>query len=241
VGAIIALGTYLHGRARRELTWHAEHNLLIENSKTNIDGLEVKFKGRDITSLKSTMLTIKNTGNRHLTNEHIAQGGILFSIGASADSLLSVDLLEEDAEKPNEYRIAETADNSAYALRFSDMAKKELLRVQILHTAEDNPKINFSKGTLRDGKINSQQERDKKLETFLFKIALTLICCSAPIVLLGFGFMAAEDFFKIVLPGHILSFRQWALGIGGIGIFVGFSIFLWLDRNTPIYLFRKKT
>ena len=153
IGAILTIVIYLLGRARLELTWSVEHNLLIENSKTNIDGLEVKFNGQDITSLKSTMLTIKNTGNRHLTREHIAKSGILFSHGIPVDDLISVDLLEEDVAKPNEYMVFEKTDKVTYKFRFSDMAKKDFVRIQILHTAEDNPEINFAKGTLKDGKI----------------------------------------------------------------------------------------
>ena len=151
LGTVFGVWTWAKGRRRRELTWSVEHNIILEGSKSKIPGLKIMFEDEEIPSLRSTVLTIKNTGNEDIVGEDILQP-IQFSVGVETDQLLNVRLLNEDTIKPNKCVIKTEEGSTEFSFKY--MSKKDYARIQILHTATGNPEIHFAEGTIiKDGRI----------------------------------------------------------------------------------------
>jgi len=116
---------------------------------------------------------------------------------------LGYNLLNADDENPNGFTIGveqsaiidcspdalnkevscnEEKMKDKFVFGFAEMAKKEFAQIQILHTAEEDPIIDFLNGGLKkEGKIVSRKKQE-------FKYTL-LAYISTPLVLVGCAFL----------------------------------------------------
>ena len=138
------------------------------------------FEDEEIPSLRSTLLTIQNTGNEDIVSTDILQS-IIFSIKLEDGQLLSVKLLDEDADKPNRFEYKQ--DGTAVDFWFSHMLKKDSARIQILHTAATDPDIQLSeKSKIRDGKTidyTQKQKKLRKLKRYIFYLGISMLILGA--------------------------------------------------------------
>ena len=156
VGIVLSIAFYFRSKQKRELTWSVEHHQLIENSKVDIPGLKITFNDEEIPLLKSTLLTIENTGNRDITHSDILQA-IQFSAGLEKEQLLNARLLDEHAEKPNEFQVATNETSIGFSFKY--MGKQDYAQIQILHTAENAPKTKLTKGRIEGGEVPQRKRK----------------------------------------------------------------------------------
>jgi len=183
VSIVIAIYVYLRTKRRRELTWSVEHNIIIEGSKSDIPGLKIMFEDKEIPYMKSSLLTITNTGNEDLGKGDLSRETARFTLGIERENLLNVRLFDEDQEKEdNRYSAKEMAGKVAFSFDF--MAKKDYARIQVLHTAANNPAVSsIDERFIKNGKLISEESKEKKRSRLsLVFIVLGFLLASATIV-----------------------------------------------------------
>ena len=229
-GTVFGVWTYYRSKQRSEITWSVRHTQIIEGSKTDIPELCILFGDHEIPYLKSTVLTIKNTGTSDLDRADLRRKAVRFSLGIDREQLLNVRLLQEDQDKEeNTFAVAE--EDGEVVFSFENMGKKELARIQVLHTAEENPKVESATGrVIKNGGLISEKEKRKKLAKWAWFITALGVMTAAPTIIICYPIIttirAATEAATAIFNEDTLRF------VGGLGgsvlslILLGFGLVL---------------
>jgi len=179
----------------------AEFNTLIENSKSNVPGMEITFEGKPVVALETVIVTVRNTGNLDISAEDVLEPITLF---AKQCEPLSITLLEGDAEK---FTLARNGDQAKLDFRY--MAPKDFARVQIMYTNSIEEAFVHYEGKIKDGKIINGSKIERKKAGFLELIILCL--CGVALIAANIGgaglfYMYASD---IVL--FLVGWATWGI------------------------------
>ena len=167
IGTVFGFWAYFRTKARRELTWKAAHTQIMAESESDISGLSIRFEDNPITTLKSTVIEIENTGNHDLNGGADLLNDVWFAIAIKPEDLLTARLPGIDKERheetnPNKYDVKISSQRDKIFFTFKYMIKKDVARIQILHKSSEDPAITTEKASIiKDGKVIEERPSKK--------------------------------------------------------------------------------
>lgn len=157
VGAIIAIFFYFKGQKRKKLAYNLETNILISESLSNYENLEILYNNETIKSLKCTNIKIRNIGNDIIEPENLIPSTPI-TIKTSNDFLLQdVTKYEIKCSNPKNRVFLELIDKSHIKVLFDFLNPKDEIQITVLHTGT----ISIT-GELKQGDV--KQYSNKKYE-----------------------------------------------------------------------------
>ena len=146
IGLVITIVLHLRGKRKKAIRYCFKSDLLFEDSKEKIDGLTIKFLGKQISILTATKIIFWNNGTETLNREDFPSND-KFSIRIDIDyDILDVSIKQLN-NIPIEVKIAE--DGKKIDIDFEYLDKKDSFILQVFHTGNTNSNIFHVNGTIK--------------------------------------------------------------------------------------------
>ncbi len=131
---IFAIYTWIMGKKTKEISIDRYTNEIVKMGKSPIQKLEMKFEGKAIQDLSSTIYFIWNSGN-DVINANDMVGEKAIRITCENEQFLDVKLIKQSDES-NSFRILDF-NSTKIEMTFDYIDSGEGLKFQILHTGTD--------------------------------------------------------------------------------------------------------
>ena len=134
ISLIFAIYTWITGKKTKEISVDKYTNEIVKMGKSPIQKLEMKFDGKAIQDLSSTIYFIWNSGS-DVINANDMVGEKPIRITCEGAQILDVKLIKQ-SDKSNSFRIL-NFDSTNIGMTFDYIDSGEGLKFQILHTGTD--------------------------------------------------------------------------------------------------------
>ena len=217
---VFAIYTLVVDKKRKEISIDYYTNEIIKSGKSPIDGLDIKYKEKQIDNLWSTIYCIWNSGNVVIDKCDVVESRPLKLI-CKRGSILDVRILTQ-SDISNAFKVKRVLPSEA-EIEFDYMDGNEGVKLQVLHTGE-NKELSIDIKIKGGKQIRNYTEIKKHsfLVSMLNELFPMLVFFSA----LGIGSIC----------GKFLGFS-----IDGIGLFIFaivvavFMVLLYLKMKRKIY------
>lgn len=137
--------------------------MLVENSLSKLEGLDIKFHGNAIDTLSVTGVKLFNSGNTIVEKKDVYKNHeILIAFDDPDVQILSYKIVYQSSDTIS----AEVSENEkGLIVSFEAMEKKEYLIAYIYHTGGINSKIKVD-GKIKEGKILNYQKMKNFIDIF---------------------------------------------------------------------------
>jgi len=205
-------GWWQHNKSKRNkgISVFTEHSTLIGDVSASSLSLEVRCEGVAVTTLKSAVVTMCNTGNCDISTDDMLEPIILF---IEAD-VVRIALMDEDKSKVCGFAIAE--EDNFVRVTFKYVRPGDCIRIQVLYSSEAIS-INFN-GVVKDGYINDGTKKLRKKVSLLDILISTILSLCWIFVLLFTSILlnAALQFGSIVCFIAVTTLSLALLLAGGL-------------------------
>lgn len=130
ISFLFAIYTWIAGRKIKEISIDSSTNEIIKQGKYPITKLDVKFDGKQIQDLSSSIFYIWNSGNDVINAADIVTSGLL-KISCDSGNILDVEIIRQSDES-NNFLISKFKSDSV-EIAFEYMDRGEGVTLQILH------------------------------------------------------------------------------------------------------------
>lgn len=163
LGLIIAIIMPIIQRRRKNLFFSYSTTPLVKEDITNINGIEILFKGNPVEQLSVSSVRIWNGGNIIITPDDFYKGHELTLQLQNDTSILGIDMLKQ-SEDTIECNL--TCSSSTINFSFQAFEKKEYISFNIYHTGNADTELDL-KGKIKEGKIVNKTVDIEKLTSFM--------------------------------------------------------------------------
>ena len=165
ISVVLAVWFFLIQRKKKILSFSYQTNELFNNKVSNIEELNISYKGKNINNLSVTSFEFANTGNGVIKKEHIYENhGIEISPIDEVD-LLFAKVMSQSTDTIN--CKAPEIVNGKICVNFAALEEKEKFVINIYHAGSNANKFQVA-GKIEEGKII--EGRIGRLSLFLQKI-----------------------------------------------------------------------
>ena len=158
LGIVFAFVFYYKGKKKKKLVYNTESTVLVSEDLSSYENLRISYNGKEITSLTSTTIKIKNIGNDIIEpNDFVPSTPIIIKANGS---FLLQDPTKYKIEQDNtKNRVSlEKLDDNTIKVIFDFLKPKDSFSITVLHTGE----ISVG-GDLKQGNVKNYS--NKKYET----------------------------------------------------------------------------
>lgn len=217
---LFAIYTWLVEKKREEISIDYYTNEMIKRGRSSIDGLDIKYKGRDINDLSSTIYYIWNSGNIVIDKRDVVESRPL-KIISQKGTILDVRILAQ-SDISNAFEV-KNISASEVEIAFDYMDGNEGVKLQVLHTGE-NKELSVDV-KIKGGKQIRNYTLIKK-QSFLAGLFDELF----PMILLILSMAVGSIFGKFIgIPSDGILLLVFAMGL------TVFMFFLYLRMKRKIY------
>ena len=192
---------YQRGRRKKSIRYCFRSDLLFEDFKEKIEGLTIKYSGKQIDTLTVTKIIFWNNGTETLNREDFLSND-KFSISIDTDYHILDASIKKINNIPIEIMISD--DGKKIDIDFEYLDKKDSFIIQLFHTGNTNSNIFHVNGIIKGfGKLAeakvSFNENFKIVPNFLGELLAWL---------LGWHFLIREHFIfvKIIVGIYLVLF-----------------------------------
>lgn len=213
VALIIAIILPIIQRRRKELFFTYTTNVLITDKLSEIEDLNMTFKGAPIDHLSVTSVKVFNSGNITIEESDVYKGHELMVVPETPYvTLLFSKVISQSYDTVGCDITIE--DNSGHVV-FQTFEKGDYAKINIYHTGDENVVFDL-KGRIKEGRIKKSKNSRKDL--FIESIVLSSFSASIASII---GFIAN--------PGNIQKTSQLYIGI--VSALMGIFVFAFIIRR----------
>lgn len=232
---VFAVYTWIAGKKRQEFSVSCKTNEIIVSGKSNIEGLQIQYRGTEIKDLSSTLFYIWNSGNTVIQSDDIVKSKPL-CIKNTGNAFILKSNIVRVCEETNAFAIiGET--NQMVELSFDYVDHGEGVVLQILHSGsmqdlEVDYKIKGGNGIRERSSVKRKQREAKK------DIAWDALGAFIP-SFVGYSLMLVSCNMGAYIANNI-NITAWigvpitvsiVLGLPALGFFIGMKIVKWINKK----------
>lgn len=131
ISLIFAVYTWIAGRKTKEISIDSYTNEIVKKGKSPISKLDLKFDGKAIQDLSSTIFFLWNSGNDVINHSDMV-GEKSVRIACEGEQFLDVQIIKQSDEN-NAFKISDVNSNNI-GMKFDYIDIGEGVKIQVLHT-----------------------------------------------------------------------------------------------------------
>ncbi len=177
---------------RKQIGFLYKMILLVDNSLSKVEGLDILFQGKPIDSLAVTHVKFFNSGNTIIERDDVYKNHeIRIGFDNSDISISSSRVVYQSSDTIN--ATVSISDGSA-VVSFDTLEKRDSLIISIYHNHSTNPKPQVS-GKIKEGKIIDFSVKAALAEKAIQERAVLTLCMMSA----GFAILSVLSFFGIYI------------------------------------------
>ena len=150
LGIVFAFVFYFKGKRKKKLIYNTESTVLISENLSSYENLRISYNDKEITTLNSTTIKIKNIGNDIIEpNDFVPSTPIIIKVNGS---FLLQDPTKYKIQRKNYKNIVslEKKKENEIKVNFDFLKPKDEIQITVLHTGEVSISGDLKQGTVKN-------------------------------------------------------------------------------------------
>ena len=203
IALILAIVVPIMQARKVQLNFSYTSNLLVSDSLSEMEGLDIRFQGDKVEQLTVTTCEICNTGNVTIEDSDVYEGHKLrVFTGSDNAEVLFVSVVSQSYDTNN---CQLSYDGNSVNVHFDVLEKKEKVVFNIYHTGAADTAFSIE-GKVKEGKIKYEKSSFNAMSRISFLISIVALIMS----------LLAPLFKKIEKTKHMMYYNSLLMALLGV-------------------------